>query len=487
MRIGVYWVGKMNGMSNPQSNRSHRSRRRHRRNKDGIARGGVSANGGAGRNRRVRALNPLPDPITLTTFGFAHGGYALARMEDGKIVFLRGALPDETVLARIDDDQAKRAFGHVEEVLQASPVRVPGRCQAAAAGGGCCDLDFIEEAAETELKLSVLKDQLGRLAKGIDLEAVEIHATSLPPETGWRTRTRLFADEQGRPGVRGFHSHSIHTGVACAQLPESGLAGLIGEGASEFTPGAEVRVVWDHAGNRHVAERSDAGIRLVEGAQTIDHVVKWRSDVTGQETTPVHFPVSIDGFWQAHRHAPETYSRIIESWIAHSFAPQVESALPVVAWDLYGGVGAFVPAIRAGIAGALGKAAGPAREIDAGAVATPAPSAEIQVYSVEQVEVTPGDVSAEFVTGAVEKVCADLPAAQVVVLDPPRQGADRKALESIVAAAPQVIVHIGCDPATFARDVQILIAGGFELRQLEVVNAFPGSHHFETLALLVRR
>ncbi|HHU44691.1 MAG TPA: RNA methyltransferase, partial [Actinomycetales bacterium] len=72
----------------------------------------------------------------------------------------------------------------------------------------------------------------------------------------------------------------------------------------------------------------------------------------------------------------------------------------------------------------------------------------------------------------------------LVVLDPPRTGAGAAIVRAIATARPGAVLHIGCDPATFARDARAWADNGYRIESLEVVDAFPGTHHLETIALL---
>ena len=84
----------------------------------------------------------------------------------------------------------------------------------------------------------------------------------------------------------------------------------------------------------------------------------------------------------------------------------------------------------------------------------------------------------------VEKAVAQLDSPDAVVLDPPRKGAGARVIEQVAQANPQRIVHIGCDPATCARDLRSWVDTGYCVETLTLVNAFPGTHHFEVLARL---
>ncbi len=166
-----------------------------------------------------------------------------------------------------------------------------------------------------------------------------------------------------------------------------------------------------------------------------------------------------DGFWQVHPGAPE----LLVDTVLDFLSPRPgESVL-----DLYAGVGLF--------GRFLSDAAGPAGvtlvEGDRRACA----QAEANVPGAT---VLPGDV-AEVLTG--------LPAEPVdlVVLDPPREGARRTVVEAVAARRPRAVAYVACDPAALARDVAIFGAHGYRLETLRAFDLFPMTHHVECVALMV--
>ena len=74
----------------------------------------------------------------------------------------------------------------------------------------------------------------------------------------------------------------------------------------------------------------------------------------------------------------------------------------------------------------------------------------------------------------------------VVVLDPPRQGAGREIIEAVAALGSERIVLVACDPAALARDTGTLLRAGYRLGSLSALDMFPHTHHFETIAVLDR-
>jgi tRNA/tmRNA/rRNA uracil-C5-methylase (TrmA/RlmC/RlmD family) len=96
--------------------------------------------------------------------------------------------------------------------------------------------------------------------------------------------------------------------------------------------------------------------------------------------------------------------------------------------------------------------------------------------------------SAEAIAGDVGTVLADLGerSFDLVVLDPPREGARRAVVEAVVARTPRKVAYVACDPAALARDVAIFAEHGYRLRSLRAFDLFPMTHHVEAVALLER-
>lgn len=405
------------------------------------------------------------DELRLDITAMAHGGEGIGHASDGRVVFVRGAVPGDTVTARAAKVKRRWARAELVEVLTASPVRVPAACPAAAAGAGCCDYSHIDPAAQLGLKRDVLVGQLGALARrsgvltGFD-PASDLELRALAPHTGWRTRVRLGVDAQGRAGVRRARSADVVASEHCTQPVVGLLDGLVGR--ARFTPGSEVIAVMDASGTRHVVET--ARVQRGRRAETITTVIEGGGDVTERLAGPagVHeFTFPATAFWQAHAQAPHVYSDVIATWGRGDYTRGV-------AWDLYGGVGAFVPAIRAATGGAR------VVSVDYSPAANAAEQPGLAGWDVEMVE------------GRVEGSVDKLEAPGLVVLDPPRAGAGEAVVRAVAAAGPERVIHIGCDPATLSRDLGEWGAQGYRVGRMVLIDAFPATHHFETIVELAR-
>lgn len=410
-----------------------------------------------------------PEVIELDLSNPAHGGATIGRV-DGQVVFVSGGLPGETVRAHLDrqrSSKSKRGFrtGRASEILTSSAHRVLPQCRAAALGGGCCDLDFVDATGSAEFKTAVVIDQLRRIGR-IEVDAGSIQTVSLAPATGWRTRARLGVDRDGRAGVFKRNSRDIVplADASCAQWAPGLVDGLSNR---RFTPGAQVAVaigdqgdqarsaenlpvhsVVELTGSRHRPRR-----KVVAGAPAVPHTVPSSAGLTWQ--------IPADGFWQSHGAAPEFYARWIRDHI-----PAGRST----AWDLYGGAGVFAAAV--------------ADRVDAvDCVDTDTANSQAGREAIAKA----GLRNVRFVAGDVGRTIGSLRTqggVHVAIVDPPRTGAGERVVRSIAEAEPRHVVHIGCDPATAARDLSAWIDCGYRMSKLTVVDAFPLTHHVEVLVHL---
>lgn len=437
------------------------------------------------------------DQCVLEIDAMAHGGRGIAHL-DGRVVFVPRAYPGDRVCATITKVKKRWALARIDDIAAAGAYRGPHRCEAAASGAGCCDFSTVREDRELALKLEVLRGQLRRVtgqysaldgadpesdaaaksdaAAGAGEEAVigRITATALRPTRGWRTRVRLGVDRAGRAGVRRARSTDIVAGRVCSQWAPGLAKGIVSPApgaadAPHFTPGSELVALLDGEGHRHVVElnrpargrRAENVERVLEGGLVTQHVF-------GATFT---FPPT--AFWQAHSAASACYAETVARLLRAGGAQDQDDSSPI-GWDLYGGVGLFVPVL----ASVLGEG-GVNPEIHT--VDSSAPAARSSFGEAA--------AGAEVVrhVGRVEKTLVDLPRPRAVVLDPPRAGAGDEVIAAIAATRPRVVVHVGCDPATLARDLGSWVSRGYRVPEIELIDAFPATHHFESIALIVPR
>ncbi len=176
-----------------------------------------------------------------------------------------------------------------------------------------------------------------------------------------------------------------------------------------------------------------------------------------------HFSAADEGFWQVHPGAPD----VLVSTVLDLLAPRPGEAV----LDLYAGVGLF--------AHFLADAVGPGSRVVA---------VEGDREASRHARLNLGD-TARVAHGSVDKVLTtgfDEPF-DLVVLDPPREGAKRAVVEQVVDRAPRAVAYVACDPAALSRDIAIFAEHGYRLTGLRAFDLFPMTHHVECVALLEKK
>ena len=453
--------------------------------------------------------------IQVTAGDVAHGGWCVARPDDGPVVFVRHALPGETVLARVTEVTSRLARAEAVDIRTPSPDRVEPPCPHAAPGG--CDWQHAALPAQRSLKAAVIRQQLRRLA-GLDREVTveplpgdeEPAAHGTGGGLGWRTRVQFSVRADGVAGLRAHRSHEVidvgecliahpvisDLGILVRRWPgttsvEALVAAGSGERAVIITPAGRPGAVQAGAGHPASAAGTSAGSSMPAAGTsagrsvsvagiTADSVLR-RAGPSNHRLTPLRgrsylsqraagrdWRVSPGAFWQVHPGAAD----VLTDAVLTGLAPQPGD----VALDLYCGAGLF--------AGTLARAVGPdgtviGVEADGAAVR----DARHNLREWPWARVHRGDVAAVLGRGAQPGA---LPPAGLVVADPPRSGLAREVIDYLAAAEHRAarFAYVSCDPATLARDIGLLIARGWELEDLRGFDAFPMTHHVECVAIL---
>lgn len=474
--------------------------------------------------------------LTLTVGPISHGGHCVARHE-GRVVFVRHAIPGETVRAVITEGQEKSKFWRADviDVLepsdhrrrhpwkQADALRAYDRDQLPVGGA---DYGHIADAHQRRLKSQVFRDTMQRIG-GIDLSSLdlpglagdgELPVVQLPESdsTGMHWRTRVsFAVDGSSLAMKPHRSHALiplrSMPLAVEALTESGIFAWDFSGASAvdvIAPGGQAPLTLivraddaEPAGALHerltsAATSSDqvgsvilasarsglkrAHSKRAQGRRRFDQLTPTKLDhrvLVGKRTVHEPLPILVaaeeatsknsvelapEGFWQIHRGAPSALVKAIDELVE---LPESGSAI-----DLYAGAGLF----SAWAAGRLG-AGGRVLSVEAAEVSS---AAARRLFA--------GDDRVEVLTSTAERIVHRLQSADLVVLDPPRAGADRRVLHGIDASDPGQIVYVSCDPASYARDARVLLDRGWNLREIRLLDQYPNTHHMESVALFER-
>jgi tRNA/tmRNA/rRNA uracil-C5-methylase (TrmA/RlmC/RlmD family) len=399
----------------------------------------------------TKTENWLNSEIELDIEKVAHGGIFVARHQ-GRVVFVSHTAPGEKVRARIFEDKGG-SFCRAEtvEVLDPSGYRVSHVWKEAdRLGAGGAEFGHLKLEYQRRLKTEVLTESLSRMG-GIEQEVLvmPVPGDELINGLGYRTRVQLHVSTEG---VAGPYKERTHEVVPVKSLP---LAN------------SEINELGIHLKNWQDVKRIEISTASTGGVQwLIDKKVKGDKKLV-ERALGRSFRISSGGFWQVHRGAAELLAQEVIQ-MAEGLDPTASNL------DLYGGVGLFSGAL----ATKFGKT--------------------LNITTVESSKVATADASANLVDlGKHKAVSAPVEGflkAQIkqslqlqgatVVLDPPRAGAGRAVIEQLLFLRPAKIIYVACDPVSLARDLKLLVSGGYKLEQLKAFDLFPHTHHFETIASL---
>jgi tRNA/tmRNA/rRNA uracil-C5-methylase (TrmA/RlmC/RlmD family) len=388
------------------------------------------------------------DLVQVTIEKVAHGGHFIARHE-GAVIFVRHGIPGENCTIQITSTGSSFNRADVVSVQTPSEFRVEAPCSFAHRNGcGGCDFQHISVDHQRKLKSDVITEQFSRIAK-VDLK---VEVEEVGESTHWRTRAIATTDRNGKLGFFKSRSHSIAPVTDCIICVEGMNFAEISN--RELKGDVRVEISSSNTGERSIAlapTRGEEKARLTEGPAVLHENVLGRT-----------LEVSQESFWQSHKKAPEVLTQAVLEFA------KIKTGEHVL--DLYGGVGLFSAAIL--------DAVGPTGHVDL----------------IEGSKVATADASRNFVghanitiaTGDVAKLLPRITAADVVVLDPPRDGAGKEAVAHIARLAPRAIVYVACDPAALARDTGYLADNGYSLVKVRAFDLFPMTHHIECVALYAR-
>jgi 23S rRNA (uracil1939-C5)-methyltransferase len=397
-----------------------------------------------GRHRRKHGYLDEPQRATLTLTDMAYEGHAIGRLDD-LVVFAEYGIPGEEVVVEIYRKHAGIASARVVEVLQASPDRVEAPCPYYGVCGGC-HWQHISYERQLQLKRHVVQEQLRRIGK-FDSQPVSETVGAANP-WGYRNHLRLSAGRQGDIGFMRRGSHRFLPIDRCLIADpriNDAIALLQGKGAGLHQ--VELRAGVNTGDLIVQPDMTDREPSAPPGSTV------YRESLLGRE-----FQISAPSFFQSNTPQAERLVQLV----GEKLDPQPDELLV----DAYAGVGTFAALFAADVRQVIGIEESPAAVADAAVNLAGLPNAR-------------------FIEGKVEAV---LPALQekpdAVILDPSRVGCDPAVIEAIVRLAPHKLVYVSCDPATLARDLRLLVDGGFELRDVTPLDMFPQTYHIECVANL---
>jgi len=443
--------------------------------------------------------------LTLQIEGYGSDGAGVSRVEDGRVVFVKGALSGETCLVQLLKVGKSTAWGSVSELLTPSPERVESDCPYYPRCGGC-QLRHMRYEEELRFKQNRVQEALRRIG-GVEIEVSVIHGAESTER--YRNKAQFPVSSAAEGGARiGFyrsHSHDVIDVSDCLLQPPEvrRLRAAVKDWMERYQiPPYDERT---HTGAlRHVyvrvnregqslcvlvvngkklayeavlveilkqAEPGLVGVLLSVNREKTNVILGtrfrtlWGESALEDTLCELRFRLSPLSFYQVNREQTELlYARAID------FA---ELSGQETVLDLYCGIGTITLA--------MAKKAG--RVIGAEVV-------EAAVHDARENALRNGIENVEF-------ICADAGEAaimlaqrgerpDVICVDPPRKGLSLSVIEAMVEMAPKRLVYVSCDPGTLARDVKLLGERGYGIVCAEAFDLFPRTMHVECVILMTR-
>jgi 23S rRNA (uracil1939-C5)-methyltransferase len=393
-------------------------------------------------------MNPdtvlIGELIDVTIDRIAYGGDGVGRY-NGLVVFVPFGAPEDRLRVRVTARKKNHIKAKIEEVLDASPLRQEPPCRYFGDCGGC-QLQHLEYSAQLQAKKGFISDSLSRIGRIEWAKPIEIVGANA---LGYRSRARLQIDrKRRRVGFKRAADSSICDVEECAVLVKElnaalrSLRGVVTLGPGE-PPASEVEIA---SGDSQISfEPSFGGLPSGEVTRTVGST---------------RYAFRPGSFFQGNHSLLELLIREVVS-IEHGN----------LAVDLYCGVGLFTLPLARCFSEVIG--------VEANPVSADAVRKNFAANGLGNVRVISSLV--ETALKSMNETAVDL-----VVLDPPREGA-AEALPHLIGLKPERVTYVSCDPVTMARDLRRLIDGGFELTALKGFDLFPQTYHVETVSRLIWR
>jgi 23S rRNA (uracil1939-C5)-methyltransferase len=389
----------------------------------------------------------------VTVEKLVYGGDGLGRV-DGRVVLAPFVLPGERIRAQAEREKPGLVRARAVEVLEPSAERVAAACPYFGRCGGC-HYQHAPYEVQLRAKRAILEEALRRLGKLEPPEDIEIIAAE---PWGYRNRTQLHIEGR-RIGFREARSHKL---CAIERCP-------ISSPKLNETIGTLNEMVGDRRWPRFVSsleiftDEEQVQLNVVDTAQPVARrFFDWCAEripglVTGALDYGGRYRVSSNAFFQVNRFLVD---RLVTAGVEDS---QGESAL-----DLYAGVGLFALAL-----------AGAFREV----VAVESGSGAVRDLEFNAGRAGRNNIRAEQTT--TEAYLESLTSApDLVLLDPPRAGLGKSVVERLGELKPRAITLVACDPTTLARDLAGLVAFGYRVQKMALIDLFPQTYHLETVVRL---
>ena len=390
----------------------------------------------------------------VNIYDLAVGGEGVGRLEDGRIVFVAGAAVNDELQVELTQEKSRYARGRILEIISAGEGRREPSCHNVQRGCGGCDWQHLSEDAQADAKISVVEGSLVKLGSVVP---PDVGYVAGPAQSHYRTTLRV-AVENGRPAYRRSRSNELVQIDDCF-VAHPLMEDILAEGF--FADTAEVTIrVGSRTGDRLVMGEPHAkNFRIPDDVKIVgkDQARKGANASIVEEAAGIDWKVSARSFFQSSPEGAEILTALAAEWLT------VNDVGEQVLVDLYAGVGLF--------SGTVGdwfeKVTAVESSVSAAKDATHNLGPHVAVHRTQ-----------------VERWVPEL--ADVVIADPPRSGLRSEGVEQIRKTEAPHVLLVSCDAGALGRDASLMVAAGYELDQVDVVDMFPQTSHVEVVSGWIR-
>jgi len=402
--------------------------------------------------KETRKIKTSSRETVLTIEKYASDGVSIG-YEDNKVIFVRYAIPGEKVRVNVYKETKDYALAEPLEIITPSPERIAAPCPYFGMCGGC-DYQMIDYAKQLQIKQDLVLEVFHKIGK-IDLPALT-GVVSSGQEFYYRN-TETFKVNPRRKLIGFFRKDTKFI----IDLEECRLA------MKDINEAMNYMRAQDPFPPHNFKVRStslgETTVNWVDTERYEDRSVY--EEITASGKT-IRYKISKDSFFQVNNSVIPLWLDKITGFLDESHSERI--------FDLYCGIGLITLFVAPFAKETIGVEIAKSSIKDAN-------------YNLE-INRDKGlrDANISFVLGDVMEELPRLGYADVMIIDPPRKGAEREVLDLMMEMGPKKIIYSSCKPATMARDLQIL-SDKYDLKEIYLVDMFPQTHHVELLSLIVKK
>lgn len=443
------------------------------------------------------------DYIDVEFVDLTHEGQGVAKI-DGFPVFVPGGLPGESAQIKILNVKKNYGYGKLIEIREKSPYRVEIPKEDMHKYGGC-QLHHMSYEGQLQFKQNLVEQTLTRIGK---LQDVNIHPIiGMEQPFHYRNKAQVPVGERNGRLITGFykprtheiidtdesviHMEAINDAIKivkeiCSELGvaaynEEAHTGVLRHIMARFGRKTDELMIVLITRTEKLPHREEIVGKIVAALPNVKSIVHnvnpkrtnvilgektqvlWGQDVIYDYIGNVKFAISPRSFYQVN---PVQTKVLYDKALAYAGLTGEE-----IVFDAYCGIGT----ISLFLAQQAKKVYGV--EVVSDAINDAKKNADLN--GITNVEFTVGEAETVIPNWAKEGIHAD-----VIVVDPPRKGCDAALLKTIIEMKPKRVVYVSCNPATLARDLGILEAGGYQTEEVQPVDMFPMTMHVECVTLM---